>query len=92
MKKGATSGTSNQFSDGLAEKLLRRFGSGSRPEARRDFFRRLELATEIHGERVWTQLRIIAAEADGKKAPDRYFCRTALCRLREGGLMPMADL
>jgi hypothetical protein len=92
MKKGATTNGENQFSAGLAEKLLRRFGAGSRPEARRAFFGRLELATEIHGERVWTQLRIIAAEADGKKTPDRYFCRTALCRLRESGLMPMADL
>lgn len=91
--KGATkNGTGeNSFSAGLAQKLERRFGVGSRPETRRAFYRRLELATEVHGERVWTQLRIITAEATGKKAPDRYFCRTALCRLRENGLMPMVD-
>jgi len=73
----------------LAQRLERRFGTGDRPEARRAFYRRLELACEVHGERVHTALKIIVCEAEGKKAPARYFCRTALCRLREEGLMPM---
>lgn len=91
--EGASNGTrSNQFSENLAAKLERRYGLGDRPEARRAFFKRLELATEIHGERVHTQLRIVVAEAEGKRNPARYFCRTALCRLRENGLMPMADI
>lgn len=90
--KGTTNGQGNSFSEGLGAKLERRFGLGSKPETRRAFYRRLELACEVHGERVWTQLRIVAAEADGKKTPANYFCRTALCRLREAGLMPLADL
>jgi hypothetical protein len=91
--EGEKNGTAkNQFAEGLAAKLERKLGTGDRPEARRAFYRRLELATEVHGERVWTQLRIILAEAAEKRSPDRYFCRTALCRLRESGLMPMADL
>lgn len=90
--KEKTSGKENQFSFGLAQKLERRYGLGSKPEARRTFYRRLELATEIHGERVYIAIRTVAAEADGARCPDRYFCATALRRLREGGLMPMADL
>lgn len=85
-------GKENEYSKDLPEKLERRFGTGSKPEARRAFYRRLELATEIHGERVWTQLRIVAAECDGKREPGRYFCKTALLRLREAGLLPLADL
>lgn len=92
MAKETTNGKTNEFSEGLAQKLERRFGLGSKPETRRAFYRKLELATEIHGERVWTALRIVAAEADGARLKERYFCATALRRLREQGLMPMADL
>lgn len=87
-----TNGQKSDLAYELSQKLERRFGIGSKPEARRAFYRRLELACEIHGERVWTQLRIVAAECDGKREPARYFCKTALLRLREAGLLPMADL
>jgi hypothetical protein len=90
--KGKVEDASNSFSEGLPGKLERRFGLGSRPETRRAFYRRLELACQVHGERAWTQIRIVAAEAADKKAPANYFCRSVLCRLREGGLMPLADL
>lgn len=90
--KDKPNGKGNEFSFGLAQKLERRYGLGSKPDARRTFYRRLELACEIHGERVYTAIRTVAAEADGARQPERYFCATALRRLREGGLMPLADL
>jgi len=77
---------------GLAERLERRFGLGANPEARRKLYRRFELATEVHGERALVQLKTVAAEAASARKPDRYFCRAALCRLREQGLMALGDL
>lgn len=77
---------------GLAERLQKRFGLGANPEARKALYRRFELATEVHGERALVQLKTVAAEATGKRKPDRYFCRAALCRLRELGMMALADL
>lgn len=77
---------------GLATRLERRFGTGAKPEVRRELYNRLELAVEVHGQRAYTAIRTVAAEAAGKRKPDRYFCRSALCRLREEGLMPLADI
>jgi len=74
---------------GVADKLERRFGLGAQPTLRRALFERLQLAVEVHGERAFRSLKTVAAEAAGKRKPDRYFCRAALCRLREEGLMPM---
>lgn len=85
-------GQETELSFQLESKLERRYGLGSKPDSRRAFYRRLKLAVEIHGERAWIAIRTVAAEADGARSPERYFCRTALCRLREAGLMPMADL
>jgi len=81
-------GPSNvQAEIGIAARLERRFGLGSNAESRRGLYRRLELACEIHGERAYVQLQTVAAEATGKRKPDRYFCRAALCRMREAGLL-----
>lgn len=80
------------FAFGLAERLEKRFGLGNNKEARRGLYRRFELATELHGERALVQLKTVAAEATGKRKPDRYFCRAALCRLRELGLMALEEL
>lgn len=77
---------------GLTERLERRFGLGANPEARRRLYRRLELAVEVHGERALVQLKTVAAEAASARKPDRYFCRASLCRLRENGLMPQAEI
>lgn len=90
--KGTEPNGANSFSEDLAKKLERRYGLGSKADARRAFFKRLELAVQVHGERVWIQIRTVAAEADSARQPDRYFCATALRRLREGGMMPLADL
>jgi len=76
----------------LSTKLERRFGLGAQPEKRLALYKRLELAIEVHGERAYTAIRTVAAEAAGARKPDRYFCRSVICRLREGGLMPLADL
>lgn len=76
----------------LVERLTRRFGLGSKPQTRRAFYRRLELAVKTHGERAFVALRTVAAEADSARDPAKYFCHSALRRFRESGLMPMADL
>jgi hypothetical protein len=76
----------------VARQLEERFGLGSQPELRRRLFQRLQLATEVHGERALNQLKIVAAEAKGARKPDRYFCRAALCRLREQNLLEMEEL
>lgn len=90
--KGKTNEEGTGLEHQLEEKLTRRYGLGTKPDSRRAFYRRLRMAVEIHGEPAWIAIRTVAAEADGARIPERYFCRTALCRLREGGLMPMADL
>jgi len=87
-EKGAQRGTSEI---GIAARLERRFGLGANAEARRGLYRRLELAVEVHGERAYVQLQTVAAEAAGKRKPDRYFCRAALCRMREQGLLARED-
>lgn len=76
----------------IAGQLERKFGLGSQPALRRRLFERLQLAVEIHGERALKQLQIVAAEANGARKKDRYFCRAALCRLREMNLLEMEDL
>lgn len=80
------------LAEGVADRLQRRFGLGNKPDVRRGLYERLQLAVEVHGQRAFTAIRTVAAEADGKRKPDRYFCRAAICRLREAGLMPMAEL
>jgi len=73
----------------IATHLERRFGLGSQPALRRRLYERLQLAVEVHGERALKQLQGVAAEAKGARKPDRYFCRAALCRLREMNLLEM---
>jgi hypothetical protein len=76
----------------IARHLEQRFGLGSQPDLRRRLYHRLGLAVEVHGERAFGQLKILAAEARSARKPDRYFCRAALCRMREMGLLEMQDL
>jgi hypothetical protein len=75
----------------VAAQLEARFGLGSQPSLRRTLYQRLQLACEIHGERALKQLKTVAAEAKGARKPDRYFCRAALCRLREMNLLEMEE-
>lgn len=77
---------------GIAERLQKRFGLGANPQARKNLYHRFELAVETHGERAYVQLRTVAEEASRARKPDRYFCRAALCRLREQGLLAQAEL
>lgn len=73
----------------ISDHLEQRFGLGSQPALRRALYRRLQLAVEVHGERALKPLQTVAAEAKGARKPDRYFCRAALCRLREMNLLEM---
>lgn len=91
MKEGSN-GTQHRLGFSVAAKLEERFGLGSQPEKRKALFSRLELACEVHGERALTQLKTVAAEAKSARKPDRYFCRSALLRLRELGLLELSDL
>lgn len=92
MPKDQKDDEKSSLADGLADRLQKRFGLGNKPAVRRGLYERLQLAVEIHGQPAFTALRTVAAESDGKNKPDRYFCRAAICRLRETGLMPLADL
>lgn len=92
MKPEDANDEGSQLAQDLATRLERRFGLGNKPDVRRGLYRRLELAVKIHGQPAFTALRTVAAEADSARKPDRYFCRAALCRLRETGLMPLAEL
>lgn len=90
MSKGKTNGKAEPECK-IAFFLEQRFGLGSQPALRRRLFQRLQLAVEVHGERAQKQLQIVAAEAKGARKPDRYFCRAALCRLREMNLLEMEE-
>lgn len=90
MSKGKTNGKAAAKKT-IAFFLEQKFGLGSQPELRRKLFQRLELAVEIHGERALKPLQTVAAEARGARKPDRYFCRAALCRLREMNLLEMEE-
>lgn len=92
MEKEKPNEEASDLAQGLAARLERRFGLGNKPDVRRGLYERLQLAVEVHGQQAFTALRTVAAEAAGKRKPDRYFCRAAICRLRETGLMPLADL
>lgn len=92
MKKGASDGTKTDLGFELRTRLERRFGVGADPTARRRLYSRLELAVEVHGERAYRALCTVAAEATSARAPDRYFCFSAVRRLAELGLMPREEL
>jgi len=91
MSKEANNGKGTQESK-IAHHLKQKFGLGSQPALRERLYQRLQLAVEIHGERALKQLQTVAAEAKHARKPDRYFCRAALCRLREMNLLEMEEL
>jgi len=92
LKKGTNEPGSAELGFDLRNRLERRFGLGSDPEARKRLYARLQLAVEVFGERAYRALSTVAAEAASARAPDRYFCFAAVRRLSELGLMARVDL
>jgi sirohydrochlorin ferrochelatase len=69
-----------------------RFGLGTCPELRKALYRRLErLVAEREGEAYYI-ISCVAAEANGKKDPGRYFAFSVTRRLREHALLPQIEL
>jgi hypothetical protein len=72
----------------LTERLVRRFGWGSIPSKRAKLYARLETLVSAHGDRALSLVGLAAAEAVGRRFPDRYFCKAVVEKLRDAGLIP----
>ena len=72
----------------LVEKLTRKFGLGTKPDARKSLYHRLEAAVEQHGEAAYVVIASVACDAAGARQPEHYFCYSVVLRLRERHLLP----
>ena len=77
--------------DGVAQRLAVKFGMGSRPDLRRDLYRKLEHLVEDEGERAYEVIASAAADANGKNDPGKYFAFVVLKRLQERGVLPKSE-
>lgn len=73
----------------VAERLVKKFGCGSRPDLRRSLYDRLEalVQTDDTG-RAYQIIAGVAADAIGKRDPGRYFAHVVCSRLQEKGIIP----
>ena len=72
--------------EGLAGRLLRRFGEGDDRLARIRLVNRLERLCDAHGIRAYKLLLELASEAGSKDKPGHWFCCAAKRRLHEHGI------
>lgn len=70
----------------IHDRLVRRFGWGAKPAARRALYKRLCDLVELHGERAMDAIAEAAAQAAGAHSPGRYFCKVVNAKLRERGV------
>jgi hypothetical protein len=78
--------------DNLCERLIRKFGLGTRPDLRRGLFERLERIVAEQGERAYLVVASAAADAEGKTNPGHYFCRVVQLRLAERHLVATPEI
>jgi hypothetical protein len=67
----------------IADRLERRFGLGTNPQARQALYRRLAEAVDDIGEPAYQVVASAAADSLGKDDPGRYFARVVTLRMYE---------
>lgn len=76
----------------VKERLVRRFGLGTRKELREALYDRLARLVESEGDEALHVIASVAADAEGKRQPDRYFAKVVIVRLIERGILPAPAL
>lgn len=76
----------------IAERLVKKFGLGTRPELRKALYERLEKLVAEEGECAYLVIASTAADAEGKENPGRYFAHVVMIRLVERGVLPAPEL
>ena len=76
----------------IAAKLEQKFGLGTRPDLRRQLYKRLEQIVDQEGERAFVCIATAAADAIGKNQPGHYFARVVMVRLMERGVIEVPAL
>lgn len=73
----------------VANRLVKKFGLGSRPDLRRQLYDRLACLCE-HDDtgKAYQIVAGVAADAIGKNDPGRYFAHVVCARLQEKGIIP----
>lgn len=71
---------SNRYQN-IAERLVSRFGLGDKPEIRRRFYRRLQHAVDLYGDRAYEQICEAVTDAMKATSPARFFCSAIKSRL-----------
>lgn len=77
---------------GVCERLVRRFGLGTKPELRKALYMRLERIVEEEGEPAYLVIATAAADANGKDDPGRYFSKVVMLRLMERGIIDSPEI
>jgi len=78
--------------ENVANRLVTRFGLGTRPELRRSLYSRLEELIRQEGESAYLVVASVAADAVGKTNPGRYFAHVVMVRLQERGFLPTPEI
>jgi len=76
----------------IAERLERRLGTGSDAIRRRALYQRCQDLVDEHGEPAYHVVAVVAADAQGKSDPGRYFAYVVMRRLSERGIISAPDL
>jgi len=76
----------------IAERLEARFGLGTSPTLRRALYQRLDGLIRAQGEEAYALISEVAADANGKKDPGKYFAFSVVRRLREHGILASIEL
>lgn len=71
----------------VKERLVRRFGYGTRKELREALYDRLATIVETEGQRALCVIATAASDADGKRDKGRYFAFVVMRRLIERGII-----
>lgn len=78
--------------ENIADRLLRRFGPGTRPDLRKQLYSRLAEVVEREGEPAYVIIASAAADAEGKTNPGRYFAHVVMRRLQERGVIATPEI
>ncbi len=78
--------------ENIAERLEKRFGTGTRPELRKALYQRLAHLVEEEGEPAYVVIASAAADSEGKSSPGRYFSHVVMLRLMERGIIDAPEL
>lgn len=71
----------------LVDRLIRKFGSGAKPQLRSALYERLSREVDLGGEDVMRIISECVLASESATYKDRYFCAAVTRRLREAGFL-----